>query len=457
MRKYKDEANKAVSLLDVPKFEIALLALISGAVGYQLNNMAEYFTDPDFHRVRDAFDKAAELHVSPPSREVMARGAISGMMKTLDPYSTLITKQTAAAFDLSRRKDRIGIGIAVNKHESGNMRIVEAVMNAPAARAGIQANDLITRINGMTVKDTGYKQSFNMLKGKEGVAVELTVRRGEKTLNFNVRRERISGSSVKYQVMDGNIGYLRLDRFRDESAKDMENAVNALKTELNNKNAHYILDLRGNGGGLLNEATDIVDLFIDQRAIITSMSNSRYTHKTEPGDILNGAPLTVLTDEGSASASELISGALQHYDRAKILGRQTYGKGTAQSTYEIGKGDSLRITRGYYYLPSGASIQKIGVTPDIRYDPAPYEENDTLREAKRRNALPNPQPGAYNIKSTYSCRLREDIDITSLSAQFFYRNGDNKAGQIDGFKACAVDMIRNRQDYTHRKTLAPET
>jgi carboxyl-terminal processing protease len=270
-----------------------------------------------------------------------------------------------------------GLGIEVSM-EAGVIKVISPIDDTPASKAGIKAGDYIVKIDDLQVQGKSLSEAVDLMRGSVGSEIELTVRRRgvKKALTFNITREIIEVKSVKSDLIDNNIGYLRLTSFNDNSSQQIKKQIKKLN---NNKNLKaFILDLRNNPGGLLNQAIKITDFFLENGEIVSTKSrkiseNRRWFAKK--GDIINGKTLLVLINYGSASASEIVAGALKDHKRAIILGESSYGKGSVQSIIPLKNKGAIRLTVAKYYLPSGKSISEVGVTPDIEVN----EESDEFR------------------------------------------------------------------------------
>jgi len=302
--------------------------------------------------------------------------AINGLLQSLDPYSAYMSPKTVMEMQEDTSGEFGGLGIEVSM-EAGVVRVISPIDDTPAAKAGLKAGDYIVKINNTQVQGKTLIEAVDLMKGPVGTSIELTVRRkGEKNaLTFNIIREIIEIQSVKSDLLDSNIGYLRLTSFNDNSSDQIKKKVQELKK--NNDLKAYILDLRNNPGGLLTQAIEISDYFLDNGEIVSTKSRTPSENKkwfAKDGDITNGKTLIVLINGGSASASEIVAGALKDHKRAIILGENSYGKGSVQSIIPLRNNGAIRLTVAKYYLPSGKSISEVGVVPDIEL----IEEGDNF-------------------------------------------------------------------------------
>ena len=303
--------------------------------------------------------------------------AINGLLQSLDPYSSYMSPKTFKEMQTETSGEFGGLGIEVSM-EAGVVKVISPIDDTPASKAGLKAGDYIVKINNIQVQGKSLSEAVDLMRGPVGSGIELTVRRrGEKkALTFNIIREVIQIQSVKSEILEENIGYIRLTSFNDNSSDQIEKKINRLKK---NKNINsFILDLRNNPGGLLSQAIKISDFFLDNGEIVSTKSRKKNENRkwfAKKGDIIDGETLIVLINYGSASASEIVAGALKDHKRAIILGENSFGKGSVQSIIPLKNRGAIRLTVAKYYLPSGKSISEVGVRPDIEIN----EEGDNFR------------------------------------------------------------------------------
>ncbi len=298
--------------------------------------------------------------------------AIDGLLQSLDPYSGYMSPKTFDEMQTDTSGEFGGLGIEVTM-EAGVVKVISPIDDTPASRAGIKAGDYIVKIENTQVQGKSLSEAVDLMRGPVGSSIELTVRRrGEKkALIFEVTREIIEIKSVKADLLDQNIGYLRLTSFNENSAQQIEKEIK--KLEKNKELKAYILDLRNNPGGLLSQAITITDFFLENGEIVSTKSRKSSENRkwfAKKGDITNGKTLIVLINYGSASASEIVAGALKDHKRAILLGENSFGKGSVQSIIPLKNKGAIRLTVAKYYLPSGKSISEVGVSPDIEIDEA---------------------------------------------------------------------------------------
>ena len=293
--------------------------------------------------------------------------AINGLLQSLDPYSAYMSPEIFNEMQTETSGKFGGLGIEVIM-ESGVVKVISPIDDTPASKAGIKAGDYIVKINEIQVQGKSLSEAVDLMRGPVGTGIELTVRRiGEKkALKFNVIREIIQIQSVKADILEKNIGYLRLTSFNENSDTQIEKQIK--KFEKNNDIKGYILDLRNNPGGLLSQAITISDFFLDNGEIVSTKGRKTSENRrwfAKKGDLTNGKLLIVLINYGSASASEIVAGALKDHKRAILLGENSFGKGSVQSIIPLKNQGAIRLTIAKYYLPSGKSISEVGVSPDI--------------------------------------------------------------------------------------------
>ena len=333
-----------------------------------------YSSENDIYKKIDLFGEVLEKinkeYVDEIDQSESMDAAIDGLLQSLDPYSGYMSPKTFDEMQTDTSGEFGGLGIEVTM-ESGVVKVISPIDDTPASRAGIKAGDYIVKIDNTQVQGKSLSEAVDLMRGPIGSSIELTIRRrGEKkALIFEVTREIIEIKSVKADLLDKNIGYLRLTSFNENSAKQIEKEIK--KLEKNKELKAYILDLRNNPGGLLSQAITISDFFLENGEIVSTKSRKSSENRkwfSKKGDITNGKTLIVLINYGSASASEIVAGALKDHKRAILLGENSYGKGSVQSIIPLKNKGAIRLTVAKYYLPSGKSISEVGVSPDIEID-----------------------------------------------------------------------------------------
>ena len=325
----------------------------------------------------EVLEKINKEYVDEINQSESMDSAINGLLQSLDPYSAYMSPEIFNEMQTETSGEFGGLGIEVSM-ESGVVKVISPIDDTPASRAGIKAGDYIVKINNIQVQGKSLSEAVDLMRGPVGSGIELTIRRrGEKkALKFNIIREIIQIKSVKSDLLEENIGYIRLTSFNENSEKQIKKEIR--KFEQNKKVKAYILDLRNNPGGLLSQAIKIADFFLNNGEIVSTKSRKKSENRkwfAKQGDLTNGKAIIVLINYGSASASEIVAGALKDHKRAILLGENSYGKGSVQSIIPLKNNGAIRLTVAKYYLPSGKSISEVGVSPDIEIN----EETDNFR------------------------------------------------------------------------------
>ena len=340
-----------------------------------------YSSENNIYKKIDLFgevlEKIKKEYVDEVNQSESMDSAINGLLQSLDPYSAYMSPEIFNEMQTETSGEFGGLGIEVGM-ESGVVKVISPIDDTPASKAGIKAGDYIVKINDTQVQGKSLSEAVDLMRGPVGSGIELTIRRrGEKkALIFNVIREVIQIKSVKADLLEKNIGYIRLTSFNENSGKQIEREIK--KLEKNDSVKSYILDLRNNPGGLLSQAIKISDFFLENGEIVSTKSRKASENRkwfAKKGDLTNGKKLIVLINYGSASASEIVAGALKDHKRAILLGENSYGKGSVQSIIPLKNKGAIRLTVAKYYLPSGKSISEVGVSPDIEIG----EENEDFR------------------------------------------------------------------------------
>ena len=325
----------------------------------------------------EVLEKINKEYVDEINQSESMDSAINGLLQSLDPYSAYMSPEIFNEMQTETSGEFGGLGIEVSM-ESGVVKVISPIDDTPASRAGIKAGDYIVKMDDTQVQGKSLSEAVDLMRGPVGSGIELTVRRrGEKkALTFTIIREIIEIKSVKADTLEKNIGYIRLTSFNENSAKQIEKEIK--KLENNKEIKSYILDLRNNPGGLLSQAIKISDFFLDNGEIVSTKSRKPSENRkwfANQGDLTNGKSIIVLINYGSASASEIVAGALKDHKRAILLGENSYGKGSVQSIIPLKNEGAIRLTVAKYYLPSGKSISEVGVSPDIEIE----EETEEFR------------------------------------------------------------------------------
>ena len=315
----------------------------------------------------EVLDKINKEYVDDVDQSEAMDAAINGVLQSLDPYSSYMSPDSFKDMKTETSGEFGGLGIEVGM-EHGVVKVISPIDNTPASKVGVKAGDYIVKIDDIQVQGKSLTEAVDLMRGPVGSDIKITVRRrGEKNaLTFIITRDIIKVASVKSKIIDEKTGYLRLTSFNENSSDQIEDKINEFNK--NNKVENYILDLRNNPGGLLSQAIKISDFFLENGEIVSTKSKRKYENRkwfAKKGDILNENTLIVLINYGSASAAEIVAGALQDHKRAILIGESTYGKGSVQSIIPLKNDGAIRLTVSKYYLPSGKSISDVGVTPDI--------------------------------------------------------------------------------------------
>ncbi|MDA7689472.1 S41 family peptidase [Candidatus Pelagibacter sp.] len=315
----------------------------------------------------EVLEKISKEYVDEVDQSKSMDSAINGLLQSLDPYSAYMTPESFEGMQTETSGEFGGLGIEVGM-EAGVVKVISPIDNTPASKAGLKAGDYIVKINNTQVQGKSLMEAVDLMRGPVGSSIEITVRRRgvKKALIFNITREVIQVQSVKSELIDNNIGYIRLTSFNENSSEQIKEKINKLNKNKDLKG--YILDLRNNPGGLLSQAIKISDFFLENGEIVSTRSRQASENRkwfAKKGDLTNGKTLIILINYGSASASEIVAGALKDHKRAIILGENSYGKGSVQSIIPLKNRGAIRLTIAKYYLPSGKSISEVGVTPDI--------------------------------------------------------------------------------------------
>ena len=318
----------------------------------------------------EVLEKIQNEYVDEINQADVMDSAINGVLQSLDPYSAYMNPKIFKESQIETSGEFGGLGIEVSM-EAGVVKVIAPIDGTPASKAGIKAGDYIVRINGEQVQGKTLMEAVHLMRGPEGTSIEITVRRKSlrKAKIFKITREIIEIESVISKIVDNKVGYLRLRAFNENSSNQLKKEIS--KIEKNKKLVGYILDLRNNPGGLLSQAITISDFFLDDGEIVSTRGRKKRENRkffAKKGDKINGKPLIVLINGGSASASEIVAGALQDQKRAILLGETTFGKGSVQSIIPLKNKGAIRLTISKYYLPSGKSISEVGVVPDIKVE-----------------------------------------------------------------------------------------
>lgn len=376
----------------------------------------------------EVMERAKLNYVEEVSDKKLIEAAINGMLTSLDPHSSYLDAESFNYMNEQTKGKFGGLGIEVTM-DNGLVKVVSPIDDTPAAKAGIKAGDYITHINGETVVGMSLNDAVSKMRGKIGEKVKLSIRRvNSKPIELTIKRQEIKIQSVKSEIKDDSIAYIRISSFTEDVDDTVSKAITDAKKKLKNKLLGIVIDVRNNPGGLLDQAVDVSDLFLEKGEIVSTRSrNESDTVKfmANEGDVAKGLPIVVMINEGSASASEILAGALQDHHRAIILGEKSFGKGSVQTVIPLRDYGAMRLTTARYYTPSGRSIQAKGIEPDIEVKPAKVEELESyalnISEADLNNALKN------------------DSDVSNDSEQ---KKGKSKEDLADYQLVRALDLVK---------------
>jgi len=349
----------------------------------------------------DVLERVRRDYVEPVDEKTLIENAINGMLTSLDPHSSYMNPKTYKDMQVQTKGEFGGLGIEVTM-ENGVIKVVSPIDDTPASKAGIQSGDLIFALDGEPVQGLTLQEAVERMRGKVGTPIKLSIRRGTKDpFDVSLTRDTIKVKAVRYKLEGGDIGYIRVTSFTEQTTSGVLDAVEKLKKEAGNKLKGFIIDLRNNPGGLLDQAISMSDAFLDKGEIVSvkaRKSEDVQRWNAKPGDVAGGLPIVVLMNGGSASASEIVAGALQDHRRAIVLGTRSFGKGSVQTIMQVSGGGAIRLTTALYFTPSGRSIQKEGIKPDIEVEPAKIENLQAragFREENLRRSITNPnaRPG----------------------------------------------------------------
>lgn len=353
-------------------FSLSLVITLGGALAPGFGVAAEKATVPmqDLRAFAEIFGRIKQDYVEPVEDRELLEHAIRGMLTGLDPHSAYLNADEYRSLQVGTTGEFGGLGIEVGL-EDGFVKVIAPIDDTPAQRAGVQAGDLIIKLDDRPIKGVSLDEAVKLMRGKRGTSITLTiVRESEKNpITITVVRDVIRVASVKSRILEEGFGYLRISHFQSRSTQDMLQHLSGLKNQSGGQLRGLVLDLRNNPGGILNGAVAVSDAFLTEGIIVYTQGRdeaSRLDFTAAPDDVLEGSPIVVLVNGGSASASEIVAGALQDHKRAVIMGTRTFGKGSVQTIVPVNGHAAVKLTTARYFTPSGRSIQAEGITPDIR-------------------------------------------------------------------------------------------
>lgn len=347
----------------------------------------------------EVFSRIKQDYVEPVEDKVLLRYAIEGMLSGLDPHSAYLAEEDYAELRVGTSGQFGGVGIEVGPSEDF-IKVISPIDDTPAQRAGIQAGDIIVRIDGRSIKGLDLDEAVGLMRGEPDSKITLTIVREGRSEPFDVSMERaiIKVASVKERMLEKDFGYVRISQFQSQTGDDLIISINKLMDESNDNLKGLVLDLRNNPGGVLNAAVAVSDAFLTDGLVVYTegrVEDTQLKFSSAPDDVLNGAPIVVLVNQGSASASEIVAGALQDHRRAVIMGQTTFGKGSVQTIVPVNEKTAVKLTTARYYTPNGRSIQAEGIRPDIELENYRLEKDKDdgtfLKEADLSGHLENPE------------------------------------------------------------------
>lgn len=416
------------------KSKLLFISLFAGLMISAANVRAATSKDDDANTYEllnlfgEVMGRAKLNYVEEVSDKKLIESAINGMLTSLDPHSSYLDADSFNYMSEQTKGKFGGLGIEVTM-DNGLVKVVSPIDDTPAAKAGIKAGDYITNINGETVVGMSLNDAVSKMRGKVGEKVKLSIRRvNSKPIELTIKRQEIKIQSVKNEIKEDSIVYIRISSFTEDVDKSVSEAITKAKKKLKNKLLGIVIDVRNNPGGLLDQAVDVSDLFLEKGEIVSTRSRNEadtVKYMANEGDIAKGLPIVVIINEGSASASEILAGALQDHHRAIILGEKSFGKGSVQTVIPLRDYGAMRLTTARYYTPSGRSIQAKGIEPDVEVKPAKIEELESyalnISEADLNNALKN------------------DSDIDTGNEK---KNGKSKEDLADYQLVRALDLVK---------------
>lgn len=344
----------------------------------------------------DVFERVRLQYVEELSDEEIVENAVQGMLSSLDPHSSYLDADDFKDMQVQTRGEFGGLGIEVTM-ENGFVKVVSPIDETPAFEAGVQAGDYITHLDGESVMGLSLSEAVDKMRGKVGAPLTITIVRegADEAMDIKIIRDIIKIKSVRHRIEQGDVGYIRVTTFNQNTMPGLEKAIEEIRKEADDKLIGYVLDLRNNPGGLLDQAISVSDAFLDKGEIVSTRGRNENDTKRDnatPGDLIDGKPMIILVNGGSASASEIVAGALQDHGRGIVIGTQSFGKGSVQTIIPLPSHGAMRLTTARYYTPSGRSIQAEGITPDIIVEQAKLEQLggvERTREQDLRGALNN--------------------------------------------------------------------
>ncbi len=403
---------------------LKLISLLFALIFYPISSFSDDKEDVYRHLnlFGEAFEKIKNNYVEEVEVKDLIESAIEGMLNSLDPHSSFLNSEELNELKIQTKGEFGGLGIEVTL-ENGLVKVISPIDDTPAQRAGIKSGDLITHIDDEAVMGLSLSDAVTLMRGKVGSKIKLTIKRNDESLKIDIVRAIIELKSVKSKLED-NIGYIRVSSFNQKVDEEIKKALKEMQTKNQEEIIGYVLDLRNNPGGLLDQAVNVTDIFLPRGEIVSTRGRkksdgSRYN--AVKSDLTKGLPLVVLINQGSASASEIVAGALQDHKRAIIMGTKSFGKGSVQTILPSGENVAIKLTTARYYTPSGKSIQKTGIDPDILVEQSevkPISSSQGRKESDLRGAMENEQNSEDELNSDLENKEKSETIDYQLARAF---------------------------------------
>lgn len=433
--------KKLLIITLIANISMAAASCVTAADKKNLPKEEEADTYEMLNMFGEIMERTKVSYVEEVSDQKLIEAAINGMLSSLDPHSSFLDAKSFQYLNEQTQGKFGGLGLEVTM-ENGVVKVVSPIDDTPAYRAGLKPGDYIISLDGTTVVGMSLNEAVDKMRGKAGTKIKLTIRRGtQKPFDVTLKREEIKIQSVKSEIKADDVAYIRISSFSEEVDKNIKDSLNKMQKETKNGIKGLVIDVRNNPGGLLDQAVAVSDLFLDKGEIVSTRSRNEedtIKYNATSGDIAKDLPIVVLINSGSASASEILAGALQDHKRAIIMGEKSFGKGSVQSVIPFPKYGAIRLTTARYYTPSGRSIQAKGIEPDIEVKPAKIEQLDLdgfmISEAELKNALKNDnaETGKNKAKNEKGAADDEDMQndyqllraVDTVKALSIYRQSD---------------------------------
>ncbi|HYF98222.1 MAG TPA: S41 family peptidase [Coxiellaceae bacterium] len=395
-----------------------------------LEQESQQLSEEDIKRFVTSIAVIRHYYIKEENDNTLFDDAIRGMVSSLDPHSTYLDAKDLKELNNAVDGRFVGVGIEIVP-DQGVIKVISPLDGSPAAAAGIKPGDLIIKVNNELVANLNFREAVDKIKGAPGTSVALTVLRPSKSkpLKFTMKRASIKINAIKTRLLDNHYGYVRISFFQSPLIRQLVNGVDKLKRDSKSQLRGLILDLRNNPGGLLQSGTDVADAFLDANNLNRYQNNIVYTKgripsasmaiKASPGDIIKGIPMVVLINQGSASASEIVAGALQDYGRAVVVGAQSFGKGSVQTLIPVSKDEAIKLTTALYYTPAGREIQAKGITPDVTVPDLQIATTNAMTISIDENSLENHLNNSEGTALLTDYNSEEDIKLAKEDYQLY--------------------------------------